>query len=381
LPAAARVEPFPAGFRAQEIKANGATIYVRVGGQGPAVVMLHGFGDTGDMWAPLAKAMAKDHTVIVPDLRGMGLSSHPDDSGYDKKSQAKGIALVMETLKVEKADSSRTTSATWSAMRWPRNIPTASTKWVIIDAHYPVSGRGRKSSRARCSGISISRADVDRLVKGRERIYLDRFYNELSAIRSRSTKRPATTTQSCTPDPATCTPRSISLPPSARMQKTIRFRAKEAADADFGARRREVVRQSAGRHHAHRGQQCRRRHHRRFRHWIMEEQPDATVKGRARVSRQEIAGAPTRRASQRFDRQPRHMPGEAHHRQEVDDENPSAQRHVIGARLHQHVDDAAATKTQASTISACRHLAERNQQHHQRVEDHRQFELVAEDCA
>ncbi len=45
------------------------------GGQGPAVVLLHGFGDTGDMWAPLAAKLVPDHTVIVPDLRGMGLSA------------------------------------------------------------------------------------------------------------------------------------------------------------------------------------------------------------------------------------------------------------------------------------------------------------------
>ncbi len=36
--------------------------------------MLHGFGDTGDMWAPLAAALVNDHTLVIPDLRGMGLS-------------------------------------------------------------------------------------------------------------------------------------------------------------------------------------------------------------------------------------------------------------------------------------------------------------------
>ncbi len=40
--------------------------------RGPAVVLIHGFGDTGDMWAPLAAELARDHTVVVPDLRGMG---------------------------------------------------------------------------------------------------------------------------------------------------------------------------------------------------------------------------------------------------------------------------------------------------------------------
>ena len=87
----ADVQPFPASFRIEEIKTSDATIHVRVGGQGPAVVLLHGFGDTGDMWAPLAALLVKDHTVVVPDLRGMGLSSHPE-GGYDKKTQAVDIA-------------------------------------------------------------------------------------------------------------------------------------------------------------------------------------------------------------------------------------------------------------------------------------------------
>src|SRR6266404_3803157 len=58
---------FPANFRTQEIQTDGATIHVRVGGQGPAVVLLHGFGFTGDMWAPLAAELARDHRVVVPD--------------------------------------------------------------------------------------------------------------------------------------------------------------------------------------------------------------------------------------------------------------------------------------------------------------------------
>src|SRR5215470_20351007 len=78
LSASAAVRPFPPGFTTQDIKTDGATIHVRVGGKGPAVVMLHGFGDTGEMWAPLASVLVKDHTVIVPDLRGFGDSTHTD---------------------------------------------------------------------------------------------------------------------------------------------------------------------------------------------------------------------------------------------------------------------------------------------------------------
>ena len=97
---ACAITPFPDGFRTEEIATNGTTLHVRVGGHGPAVVMLHGFGDTGDMWAPVASALAPDHTVIVPDLRGMGLSAHPDD-GYTKKNEAADIAGVMDALNIK----------------------------------------------------------------------------------------------------------------------------------------------------------------------------------------------------------------------------------------------------------------------------------------
>jgi predicted alpha/beta-fold hydrolase len=100
IPTHAQVAAFPTSFRTQNIPVAGATIHVRVGGKGPAVVLLHGFGNTSDMWATLAADLAKDYTVVVPDLRGMGLSSIPD-SGYDKKTQAGDIREVLATLGVE----------------------------------------------------------------------------------------------------------------------------------------------------------------------------------------------------------------------------------------------------------------------------------------
>jgi pimeloyl-ACP methyl ester carboxylesterase len=102
LPTAAQVQRFPTSFRTQDIQTDGARIHVRVGGQGPAVVLLHGFGDTGDMWAPLAADLARDHVVVVPDLRGMALSSHPD-GGYDKRTQAADIRSVLTQLGLDRA--------------------------------------------------------------------------------------------------------------------------------------------------------------------------------------------------------------------------------------------------------------------------------------
>ena len=61
---------FPSSFKTRTVTlADGASIFVRSGGAGPAVVLIHGFGDTGDMWIPLAADLMRDHTVIVPDLR------------------------------------------------------------------------------------------------------------------------------------------------------------------------------------------------------------------------------------------------------------------------------------------------------------------------
>src|ERR1700686_319824 len=102
-PVCAAVKPFAASFHTQMVATNGTSLYVRVGGSGPAVVLLHGFGDSGDMWAPLAAILVRHHTVIAPDLRGMGLSAHPD-TGYTKKNQALDIAGVLDALKIQQAD-------------------------------------------------------------------------------------------------------------------------------------------------------------------------------------------------------------------------------------------------------------------------------------
>src|SRR5580692_269618 len=133
------ITPFPASFHNREIKTNGTVLYVRVGGRGPAVVMLHGFGDTGDMWAPAAAVLAKNHTVVVPDLRGMGLSAHPD-TGYTKKNQAADIAGVLDTLKIEKADLVTHDIGNMVGYALAAQYRSRITRWVVIDA--PIPGIG-----------------------------------------------------------------------------------------------------------------------------------------------------------------------------------------------------------------------------------------------
>ncbi|SED83396.1 Pimeloyl-ACP methyl ester carboxylesterase [Rhizobiales bacterium GAS188] len=181
LPAAAQVQPFPSSFRTQEIATNGVTLHVRIGGQGSAVVLLHGYGETGDMWAPLAAELARDHTVIVPDLRGMGLSSRPE-SGYDKKTQGRDIDGLLDALKIDKADLVTHDIGNMVGYAFAAQYPDRVTKFVLMDA--PLPGIGPWDQIVQSHALwhfSFWGPDAERLVAGRERIYLDRFWNEFSA--------------------------------------------------------------------------------------------------------------------------------------------------------------------------------------------------------
>lgn len=181
LPAAAGIQPYPDSFRAQEMPTNGTTLHVRVGGTGPAVVLIHGYGDTGDMWAPLAAALVGNHTVIVPDLRGMGLSAVADH-GFEKMNQAKDIADVLDALHVEHADIIGHDIGNMVAFAFAERYPERTTRLVMMDA--PVPGVGPWDDILKSPLLWHFRfggPDMERLVQGRERIYLDRFWNDFSA--------------------------------------------------------------------------------------------------------------------------------------------------------------------------------------------------------
>jgi pimeloyl-ACP methyl ester carboxylesterase len=182
-PAAAQVKPFPGDFRTQEITTDdGATIHLRAGGHGPAVMLLHGFGDTGDMWAPLAAELARDHTVVVPDLRGMGLSSPPAD-GYDKRTQAADVRAVLTHLGLDRAVMVGHDIGTMVAYAYAyaARYPDQTEKLVVMDA--PVPGIPPWDDLMRHPLLwhfSFGGPDAERLVAGRERMYRDRFCNEFA---------------------------------------------------------------------------------------------------------------------------------------------------------------------------------------------------------
>ena len=176
---------YPATFKQRTIDANGVSVHVRSGGFGPAIVLLHGYGETGDMWVPLAVELARDHTIIVPDLRGLGLSSKPT-GGFDKKTQAGDIKGVLDELKVTQADIVAHDIGNMVAFSFAAQFPERVRRVVLIDA--PVPGVGPWDEILKNPLLWHFRfggPDMERLVAGRERIYLDRFWNEFSATPGR----------------------------------------------------------------------------------------------------------------------------------------------------------------------------------------------------
>jgi haloacetate dehalogenase len=92
---------FP-GFTAHRIRTAGAEIHCLVGGSGPPLVLLHGYPQTHAIWHRIAPALAREFTVVCPDLRGYGDSSKPDGGersvNYSKRAMAADQVEVMRAL-------------------------------------------------------------------------------------------------------------------------------------------------------------------------------------------------------------------------------------------------------------------------------------------
>jgi len=188
----------PSSFRATTIHSKGADIFVRSGGRGPVVVLLHGYAENSDSWAPLAADLMKDHSVVVPDLRGIGRSSKPE-SGYDKKTQAKDIRAAVTGLGYDRTfvvahDIGNMVAYVYAAMYLDKV-----ERLVVMDA--PIPGiEPWNEIEAECGTYTCAKLKLllnpgvwqfnlqlhgygpaaERLVAGRERIYFDRIWDDFT---------------------------------------------------------------------------------------------------------------------------------------------------------------------------------------------------------
>jgi len=190
VPASAAAQTFAPGFVEHTTMVDGRPIFYRIGGSGPAVILIHGFGDTGEMWAPLAPRLAAHHTVIVPDLPGLGQSRPESPSArYDMASVARTLHAFMQQLGVHREVVIGHDIGLMVAYAYAAQFPAEVTKLALMDA--PIPGVGPWNQ------VLLSQATVqfhffgpwaEQLVAGRERIYLNHIWDTFAFHSERLTE-------------------------------------------------------------------------------------------------------------------------------------------------------------------------------------------------
>jgi len=158
---------------------NGIRIHYLKSGSGKTpLVLIHGFGDDARMWLPLFPEFAKDYTIIAPDLRGLGQSSHPE-TGYDKKTAASDIHELVKSLGYKDIDLVGHDIGLMVAYSYAAQFPTEVKKLALLDA--PIPGIGDVWEKIYTNPALWhfhfgSSPIALELVKGRERIYLEHVW-------------------------------------------------------------------------------------------------------------------------------------------------------------------------------------------------------------
>ncbi|WP_395402100.1 alpha/beta fold hydrolase [Pseudoduganella sp. UC29_106] len=195
LAAAALVSVFGAasaadapGFVDKTVQVNGTKIHYQIGGKGSPVVLIHGYAQTGHMWKPILSDLAKTHTVIVPDLRGAGGSDRPDE-GYDKKNMARDIHELVTGVTTEKAAVVGHDIGLMVAYAYAAQYPADTSKVALMDAFLPGVGDWKNVWLLRdLWHFHFHGETAIALVKGRERIYFEHFWNDFAADKTKSVK-------------------------------------------------------------------------------------------------------------------------------------------------------------------------------------------------
>src|SRR5277367_3132125 len=176
----------PAGFTEHFADVNGVHLHYFIGGKGSPVVLLHGYAETSHMWIPIMPLLAESHTVIVPDLRGAGDSSKPD-SGYDKKNMAVDIHDLVTSLGFNHASIVGHDIGLMVAYAYAAQFPQETDRLVLMDAFLPGIGNWKDVWLMRdLWHFHFYGKTPLALVKGRERIYFEHFWNDFAADPTKS---------------------------------------------------------------------------------------------------------------------------------------------------------------------------------------------------
>ena len=183
LPAFAKT---PAEIVSKTATVDGLQFHYLSAGHGPAVILLHGYTQTSRMWRPLIPRLAEKFTVIAPDLPGLGDSDIPTD-GLDMKSAAVRIHALVKTLGVEKARVVGHDIGLMVAYAYAAQFPGETEKLVEMDAFLPgVPGWEDVYNNPGIWHFRFNGPTPEALVRGRERIYFEHFWNNFAADKSKS---------------------------------------------------------------------------------------------------------------------------------------------------------------------------------------------------
>jgi pimeloyl-ACP methyl ester carboxylesterase len=111
---------------------NGIRMYYRRAGDGPLLVLLHGWPQTGHCWWHLVAPLSEAYTVVVPDLRGYGRSDLPTD-GHDKRTRAEDLHRLIRVLGHESATVIGHDRGARVAHRWALDHPADVERLVVMD--------------------------------------------------------------------------------------------------------------------------------------------------------------------------------------------------------------------------------------------------------
>ena len=165
---------------------DGIELHYLAAGQGPTVILLHGYTQTSRMWRPIIPQLAKDFSVIAPDLPGIGDSAIPTD-GMDMKTAAIRIHDLAKSLGVTKARVVGHDIGLMVAYAYAAQFPSETEKLVVMDAFLPgVAGWESVYNNPGIWHFRFNGPTPEALVKGRERIYFEHYWNDFAADKTHS---------------------------------------------------------------------------------------------------------------------------------------------------------------------------------------------------
>jgi pimeloyl-ACP methyl ester carboxylesterase len=166
---------------------SGVQLHYLTAGQGPAVILLHGYTQTSRMWRPLIPKLAEKFTIIAPDLPGIGDSDIPPDDQISMIIAAKQIHELVRSLKIDRARVVGHDIGLMVAYAYAAQFSKETEKLAVMDAFLPgVPGWEPIYNSPNIWHFRFNGEYPEKLVQGRESTYFEYFWNVLAADKTHS---------------------------------------------------------------------------------------------------------------------------------------------------------------------------------------------------